>query len=138
MKKEKIMVCVTEQKTCERLIQKGLELSRGKDNEIFVLHIAVNDTKVIEDPKAAEALEYIFEKSKAYGASVFIIKSNNIKETLLKFAVDHAIDHIIMGQTRLASEKDSVIFKLRNELVYTNVKISVIPANEYMIQAEGA
>lgn len=131
MKKEKIMVCVTEQKTCERLIQKGIELSEGQDTEIFVLHIAIRDVKVIEDPKSAEALEYLFEKSKAYGASISIIKSDNIKDTLLKFVVDHSIDHIIMGQTRLANEKDSVIFKLKNELAYTNVKISVIPASEY-------
>lgn len=131
MKKEKIMVCVTEQKTCERLIQKGIELSESHDTEIFVLHIAVRDVKVIEDPEAAEALEYLFEKSKVYGASVSIIKSDNIKDTLLKFVIDHSINHIIMGQTRLSNEKDSVIFKLKNELAYTNVKISVIPANEY-------
>lgn len=133
MKTEKIMVCVTEQKTCERLIQKGIELSQGSDTEIFVLHIAIKDVKVIEDQEAAEALEYLFEQSKNYGASVSIVKSDNIKETLLNFAIDHSIDHIIMGQTRLSNEKDSVIFKLRNELAYTNVKISVIPAEEYKV-----
>lgn len=131
MKTEKIMVCVTEQKTCERLIQKGLELSRASSAEIFVLHIAVRNAKVIENPEAAEALEYLFEQSKEYGASVSILKSDNIKETLVDFAINNSITHIIMGQTRLSDEKDSVIFQLKKELSYTDVKISVIPAKEY-------
>ncbi|MDO4719699.1 MAG: universal stress protein [Peptostreptococcaceae bacterium] len=131
MKTEKIMVCVTEQKTCERLIQKGLELSKASSAEIFVLHIAVKNAKVIENPEAAEALEYLFEQSKEYGASVSILKSDNIKETLVDFAINNSITHIIMGQTRLSDEKDSVIFQLKKELSYTDVKISVIPAKEY-------
>lgn len=131
MKTEKIMVCVTEQKTCERLIQKGLELSRASSAEIFVLHIAVRNAKVIENPEAAEALEYLFEQSKEYGASVSILKSDNIKETLVDFAINNEITHIIMGQTRLSDEKDSVIFQLKKDLSYTDVKISVIPAKEY-------
>lgn len=133
MNAEKIMVCITEQKTCERLIQKGLELSQGKNTEIYVLHIAIKDVKVIEDDQSAEALEYLFEKSKTYGASVSVIKSDNIKDTLINFAIDHSINHIILGQTRLSSEKDSVIFKLKNELACTNVKISVIPSAEYKV-----
>ena len=76
MIKQKIMVCVTEQKTCERLIKKGIELTKDNDTEIFVLHVATKDIKVIEDPRAAEELEYIFEESKKYGASVTVLKSN--------------------------------------------------------------
>ncbi len=127
MIKEKIMVCVTEQKTCERLIKKGIELTNNGDTEIFVLHVATKDIKVIENPKAAEALEYIFEESKKYGASVTILKSNDILKTLSKFALDNKIDYMILGETRLQDEKDSVIVKLKKALANTNTKIEIVP-----------
>lgn len=127
MIKQKIMVCVTEQKTCERLIKKGIELTNNSDTEIFVLHVATKDIKVIEDPKAAQELEYIFEESKKYGASVTVLKSNDILKTLSKFAIDNNIDYIILGETRLQNEKDSVIVKLKKELINTKTKIEVVP-----------
>ena len=113
MIKQKIMVCVTEQKTCERLIKKGIELTK--------------DIKVIEDPRAAEELEYIFEESKKYGASVTVLKSNDILKTLSKFAIENDIDYMILGETRLQNEKDSVIFNLRKELGATKTQIEVVP-----------
>ncbi len=124
---QKIMVCVTEQKTCERLIKKGIEITQSKDTEIFVLHVATRDIKVIEDPKSAEALEYLFEESKKYGASVTVLKSNDILNTLSKFAIENDIDYMILGETRLQNEKDSVIFKLKQELSSTKIKIEVVP-----------
>ena len=127
MIKQKIMVCVTEQKTCERLIKKGIELTKDNDTEIFVLHVATKDIKVIEDPRAAEELEYIFEESKKYGASVTVLKYNDILKTLSKFAIENDIDYMILGETRLQNEKDSVIFKLRKELGTTKTKIEVVP-----------
>ena len=127
MIKQKIMVCVTEQKTCERLIKKGIELTNNSDTDIFVLHVATKDIKVIEDPKAAQELEYIFEESKKYGASVTVLKSNDILKTLSKFAIDNNIDYIILGETRLQNEKDSVIVKLKKELINTKTKIEVVP-----------
>lgn len=124
---QKVMVCVTEQKTCERLIKEGLNIVNNEDSEIFVIHVATKDLKVLEDNKAAEALEYLFDKSKGYGASVTVLKSNNIRETLVKFAVDNQIDYVVMGETRQQDEKDSVIFKLKNDFMYTNTKIKVVP-----------
>ena len=130
MPTEKVMVCVTEQKICERLIQNAIELLPNKEIEIFVLHVALKDIKVIEDPQAAQALEYLFEKSKSYGASLTVLKSSDIRHTLLKFAVDNDIDYMIMGETRLQNEKDSVIFKLKADLANTTTKIKVVPVNE--------
>ncbi|NLM08135.1 MAG: universal stress protein UspA, partial [Clostridiales Family XIII bacterium] len=35
-----IMVCVTQQKTCERLIQYGHDLLDDADDELFIIHVA--------------------------------------------------------------------------------------------------
>lgn len=133
MPTEKVMVCVTEQKICERLIQNAIELLPNKEIEIFVLHVALKDIKVIEDPQAAQALEYLFDKSKSYGASLTVLKSNDIRHTLLKFAVDNDIDYMIMGETRLQNEKDSIIFKLKSDLANTKTKIKVVSTTENIL-----
>ncbi len=133
MSTEKVMVCVTEQKICERLIQNAIEILPNKEIEIFVLHVALKDIKVIEDVQAAQALEYLFEKAKYYGASLTVLKSNDIRHTLLKFAIDNDIDYMIMGETRLQDEKDSIIFKLKSDLENTKIKIKVVPIKESIL-----
>ena len=34
-----VMVCVTQQKTCDRLISRGSRLTDGKKDELFVIHV---------------------------------------------------------------------------------------------------
>lgn len=43
VKEKNIMVCVTQQKTCERLIKKGKELKDKIDGELHVVHVARED-----------------------------------------------------------------------------------------------
>ena len=125
----KIMVCVTEQKTCERLITKGMEYRDSTDGEIFIIHVAIRGNKVIEDEKAVEALEYLFEIAVEYDASLTVLKSNDVLKTLKDFALKNEIDLMIMGETREVKEEDSVIFKLKKEFdrYRKDIKVKVVP-----------
>lgn len=35
-----VMVCVTQQKTCDRLIRYGSNLVKGAKGELFIIHVA--------------------------------------------------------------------------------------------------
>ena len=58
------MVCVTQQRTCDRLIQYGAQKLENKNDELYVMHIAKEGFKLLGKAEESEALEYLFEKSK--------------------------------------------------------------------------
>ncbi len=39
MEKSKVMVCVTQQKTCERLILEGHKLIKSEEDKLYVIHV---------------------------------------------------------------------------------------------------
>ncbi|MDO5096155.1 MAG: universal stress protein UspA [Peptostreptococcaceae bacterium] len=114
MEKSNVMVCVTDQKKCDRLIYNAMEQIDEKKSDIFVIHILKNS--VITDEESGEALEYLIHLCNQFKASVSILKADNIKEALLKFAKEHRIHKIIMGESRNADPKTSVIYELKDEL----------------------
>ena len=58
------MVCVTKQKTCQRLIDYGKSLQHAGDEQIFVIHIAPENENFLNNRQEGEALEFLYEKAK--------------------------------------------------------------------------
>lgn len=68
MSMRKIMVCVTVQKTCQRLIQMGAMLKEREEDEMFVVHVAPRDGVLMSASSDNEALELLYNSSKEAGA----------------------------------------------------------------------
>jgi len=120
-----ILVCITQQKTCERLIRKAVELRGEFGGNLFVIHVAKNEWNLLNNKTEGEALEYLFGISKSVGANLTVLKSGNIAKALADFARQNEIDLIIMGESP-DSGKENI---LRNELqkLTGDVEIRVIP-----------
>lgn len=126
--KQNILVCVTQQKTCERLIRKAVEMNTGFSKELFVIHVAKNNWNFLDNEKEGEALEYLFGISKSVGASLSVLKSDDIVNTIVHFAKQNNIKLIVMGET-LDDHKENKFYKqLRSKL--DGVEIQVIPPDE--------
>ena len=126
MKAKNILVCITQQKTCERLIRNAAELRNEYRGNLFVIHVVKNDLNFLDNAKEGEALEYLFDISKSAGANLFVLKSDEIPLTIATFAEENKIDCIIMGGS--PSDKSENKFKSDLEsLLKINVKIRVIP-----------
>lgn len=97
MSMRKIMVCVTVQKTCQRLIQMGAMLKEREEDEMFVVHVAPRDGVLMSASSDNEALELLYNSSKEAGASMSVLRSDNIRATLEEFVLQNSITHIIMG-----------------------------------------
>jgi len=96
---QNILVCITQQKTCERLIRKAVEL-KGKTNcGLYVIHVAKNEWNFLDNASEGEALEYLFDISKSVGADLYVLKSDDIVNTIADFAKENEISHIIMGES---------------------------------------
>ncbi|HOJ12272.1 MAG TPA: universal stress protein UspA [Clostridiales bacterium] len=120
-----ILVCVTQQKTCERLIIKAASLRDEFKGELYVIHVTKNGLNFLDNPKEGEALQYLFEISKSVGANLSVLKSDNIIKCIADFAKDNNINYIILGESPKDTDDNIFHKKLRNLL--HNIELEVIP-----------
>lgn len=122
-----ILVCVTQQKTCERLIRKAAEINKNGRGYLYVIHVAKDDTHFLNNDSEGEALEYLFNISKKAGADLHVLKSDNIVKTIAQFAVKNRINMIIIGESPECT-KNQIYLRLKNML--KNVNITIISHND--------
>lgn len=122
-----IMVCVTQQRTCDRLIRYGHELLGSEKGDLFILHVALYDFKFLGNSEDGEALDYLYEKALAYGAQLTVIRSHNVVETLTEFAKKNKITHMILGESPEQSEDNALSRKL-TAMISKNIEMIIIPS----------
>jgi K+-sensing histidine kinase KdpD len=121
------MVCVTQQKTCDRLIKYGRELLGEEPGELFVIHVAPGQYKFLGNSKEGEALDYLYEKAKEYGASLTVLRSGDILKTLTEQARKNRVDIVVMGESREGSAPSNMVAKLEERLA-SDARLFVAPA----------
>lgn len=128
MSKQRIMVCVTQQKSCERLIKKAKEAVKNQHDELYVVHVVKENWRYFSSMQESDALEYLYDISKTYDASIHVLKAKDIEEALKTFAIKHKIDTIVMGESQESDEQQNMI----NRLIWKMpkpLKFDVIPVD---------
>jgi K+-sensing histidine kinase KdpD len=64
------MVCVTAQRTCERLIRAGSEIARGGD--LCVVHVAPMDAQFLDGTDDAKTLEFLYRIVREFDAEMTV------------------------------------------------------------------
>ena len=124
---QKVMVCVTQQKNCDRLIQYGHNLLEGENSELFIIHVAHYQLHFLGNSKEGEALEYLYEKAFEYGAQLTVVRSENVLDTLVDLVKKYKITQIVLGESLDATQKDSLIQQLTAR-VKKQAQVLVIPS----------
>lgn len=127
MEKLHVLVCVTGQKTCEKLIAEGAKLAEELGADLSVVHVArQGDGLLGGDVAEDQALEYLFQISSEYGAGMTVIRSDNVVSTLVKHARKVDASMMVLGSPPRRSGRD-VVRELREHMpdmelhiVYTN------------------
>lgn len=116
--KKSIMVCVTQQKTCERLIMQGYNMLEQEEDKLFVIHVVNENDFFLNNINDGEALEYLFKVSKKVGADLTVIRAKNIVKAMGRFAKKNKITNIIMGSSPdgEAFQNHNIALKLKNIL----------------------
>ncbi|MGI6113991.1 MAG: universal stress protein UspA [Mahellales bacterium] len=123
-KKNRVMVCVTRQRNCERLIRLGKDIADKEEGQLFVVHAAKVGETFLGNPDEGEALDYLFSISKNVGADMTVLRSQNVVDTLVSFAKDTKITVMVLGQP--PDKKDSnIIRQLEHRL--KDVEFKVVP-----------
>ena len=135
--KKRIMVCVTQQKSCVQLIQRGSELASGKHDELHVIHVVKENWKHFGQLKEPDAMEYLFQTAKTYGADLTVVKATDIENTLRDFAEEHHIDIIVMGESLESSAQQNMIFRLQKKTA-KKINFDIVPFDDLHPKPQGS
>ena len=108
-----ILVCVTQQKNCERLIKKAYEIVSEYKGILYVINVVKNDLNFLDSAKESEALEYLFSISKSIGANLTVLKSDDIAGTIAQYADENNINCIILGKSPIENKENQFVKKLK-------------------------
>lgn len=125
MENKKIMVCVTQQKTCERLIERGYKEIKNDKDELYIIHVVNEKDTFLYENNDGDALEYLFKVSKKVNADLTVIRSKDIVKAMIDFGKDKEISKIIMGRSPKGNdiENHSIALNLRNHLPKCEIAI---------------
>lgn len=127
MTNKKIMVCITQQKLCKRLIKHAFIMKKYKDDELFVIHVVKENWKYFGELKEADALEYLFESAKEYDATLSVFKAKDIESKLAEFAEKEGVDIIVMGESFEPNEQQNMINRLQSS-IKKKVQFEIVPS----------
>ena len=121
-----VMVCVTQQKTCDRLIKFGHDVLGDQNGELFIIHVAPKDFKILGSSEEGEALDYLYGKAIEYGANLTVVRSNNILETLVDLVNKNKITDVVLGQTGQVKNEVNLIAKFE-EKINGQAELTIVP-----------
>jgi K+-sensing histidine kinase KdpD len=98
LEKEPVLVLVTMQHACARLIREGVDLALREGRPVKVLHVVNPDAAPIGEPAInAQALDYLYALSGEAGAEMCVLTSNVPVTAIANYATDCGTRHVIMG-----------------------------------------
>ncbi len=112
--KKRIMVCVTQQKSCRRLIEEGNSLRRSAVDELHVVHVFKENWRYFGQMKESDALEYLFDAARDFGAELSVFRSSDIEGTLKEYVLKNKITSVVMGESQESTNQQNMILRLKS------------------------
>ena len=93
------MVCVTSQRSCDRLIARGIERAGAGQAPAFlhVVHCVETGRNFMNTPYEADAIEYLFTAAQLAGADLSLVRADDVDDALVEYAERHGVQLIILG-----------------------------------------
>ena len=89
-----VLVCVTSQRSCERLIRQGAVLAKQENCQLLVLSVQPNAPKYMRD---GETLEYLFAVAMDYNAQMSVYFSNDTWRSASAYIRRQDIARFVVG-----------------------------------------
>ncbi len=114
--KTKTLVCVTDQKRCDRIIYSGRLLSDITSTDLVVITVAKPD--IPQDP---QSMEYLFSVAQKNNAEMSVLFSNDVAKAIIKFIKENKVTNVLTG---IPSKTDSITPKLWKK--FTHISFFVV------------
>ena len=92
-----IMVLVTLQQACARLIRKGSDLAMLRRAPLYVVHVQQNDPGRDAPAIDVQALNFLYALSGEVGASMCVLTADVAVTAMANYAAEQGVDTILMG-----------------------------------------
>lgn len=126
MSKRDVMVCVTGQKNCERLIREGAQIAAIREVGVHVVHVAHEGEWFMGSAEnEAEALEYLLRRSNDVGADMTVLHAKDPRGALCEYAQRNRIGCVVLG---VAPGPDALAFARALEAKLPGVEICPVMA----------
>jgi two-component system, OmpR family, sensor histidine kinase KdpD len=129
---EKVMVCLSSRLGTERLLRAGARIAGRLATNWYAVYVETpDDDKRHGDPEAFARLEEYERMARELGARVVTLKGKSVAETLIDFAQQENISHVVFGQSARSRFdillRGSIINRFLAEMRETTVQ--VVPMN---------
>lgn len=94
-----VLVCVTVQKECGRLIERGKRMAAEADIPLHVLHVNAGKD-FLGNPDAAEAMNYLYSLAREADAEMNILYDANAPQAIAGYAIRNGAKMLILGQDK--------------------------------------
>ncbi|WP_422120727.1 universal stress protein UspA [Koleobacter methoxysyntrophicus] len=125
----RIMVCITPQPSCRRLIDRGAERAEETKGEFCAVYVNKSDY-IAKDLQQHTILQELFEYAQSLGGRVAILVGKKVYTALADFAKENGVNEIIVGRSlRSAFEirnRDDVINPLIKQVEHSNIYVDII------------
>jgi len=111
-----VMVCVTQQKTCERLIRKGADIRDQQGGRLLVVHVTPTTLQVLGNYSQPDALDYLYEISKSMDAEMTVIRSTETVKTIVDFCRENHVVTVVMGESLRPSRENTIVDELEKRV----------------------
>ncbi len=99
MSENRILVCVTEQLHCARLIRRGREWADECGADLMVLHVRTRQKTLMGNPDISAALNQLYADARGADAEMEIISSPEVEKTICEYARTHHVTGVVLGQS---------------------------------------
>lgn len=122
-----VLVCVTGQKTCDRLIKTGAQLAAGFSAPLLVVHVAPAGAPLLGSSTQSEALNYLYSLSCEAGAEMAVLRAPDTVERLIQYAQEQHVKHIVLGAGRPdGPDRRDMAGLLRMRLPHVQVHVVIL------------
>lgn len=94
-----VLVCVTVQKDCGRLIEAGKTEAEKSGLPLHVLHVSAGKN-LLGNPDAAQALNYLYALAREADAEMNILYDGDAQKAIAGYAARHGARTLILGQDK--------------------------------------
>jgi two-component system sensor histidine kinase KdpD len=97
---EKVMVCLSPRAGTDRLLRTGARIAGRLDTVWYAVYVEKPENEPGRmNPEAYQRLEDYRRMARELGAQVITLKDKNVADTLIAFAKQETISHVIFGQS---------------------------------------
>jgi two-component system sensor histidine kinase KdpD len=129
---EKVMVCLSPRLGTDRLLRTGARVAGRLDTVWYAVYVEKPENEPGRmNPEAYQRLEDYRRMARELGAQVVTLKDKNVADTLIAFAKQETISHVIFGQSARSRwdilMRGSVINRFLSEV--RDATVQVVPLN---------